>query len=809
MISDMRGWLADGWRVVLVTEGHGPAQRLTEVLRGEGLGARMAELTGPPEPSVPYVATGMLEHGFTWPSVKTAVLTENDLAGQPGSRTSTKDMRRMPSRRRGGVDPLQLTPGDYVVHEQHGVGRYVEMTSRTAAGATREYLVIEYAPSKRGQPPDRLYVPTDQLDEVTKYSGGEAPSLHRLGGADWAKAKGRARKAVRQIAAELIRLYSARVASPGHAFGADTPWQRELEDAFPYVETGDQLAAIDEVKSDMERPIPMDRLICGDVGYGKTEIAVRAAFKAVQDGLQVAVLVPTTLLVQQHFSTFSERYGPFPVRVRALSRFQSAAETEQTLRELADGEIDVVIGTHKLLSPEVRFKRLGLIIIDEEQRFGVEHKEYLKRLRTEVDVLSMSATPIPRTLEMGVAGIRQMSTILTPPEERHPVLTFVGPYDERQIAAAVRRELLRDGQVFFVHNRVASIGKVAARVSELVPEARVAVAHGQMNEHQLESIMVDFWDGKFDVLVATTIVESGLDIPNANTLIVDRADTYGLSQLHQLRGRVGRGRERAYAYFLYPPERTLTETAHERLATVAQHTEIGAGMYVALKDLEIRGAGNLLGGEQSGHIAGVGFDLYVRMIGEAVNELKGDGPADRPEVRVELPINAHIPHDYLPGERLRLEAYTQIAAIDNDAGAAAVRDELTDRYGQPPEPVLNLLEVARLRARARRAGLTDITLQGNHVRFAPVELPESKQVRVQRLYPRTLLKPAVRTMLVPAPKAVPGSSSAGASRSRTPVSGSATAIGGQPLRDRDMLAWCAELIEAVFGEQAPPAGTKA
>ncbi|HXP57321.1 MAG TPA: DEAD/DEAH box helicase, partial [Streptosporangiaceae bacterium] len=485
MIADMRGWLADGWQVVLVTEGHGPAQRLTEVLRGEGLGARMAELTDPPEPSVPYVATGLLEHGFTWPAVKLAVLTENDLAGQPGSRTSTKDMRRMPSRRRGGVDPLQLTPGDYVVHEQHGVGRYVEMTSRTAAGATREYLVIEYAPSKRGQPPDRLYVPSDQLDEVTKYVGGESPTLHRLGGADWAKAKGRARKAVRQIAAELIRLYSARVASPGHAFGPDTPWQRELEDAFPYVETGDQLAAIDEVKSDMERPIPMDRLICGDVGYGKTEIAVRAAFKAVQDGLQVAVLVPTTLLVQQHFSTFSERYAPFPVKVRALSRFQSAAETAATLRELADGEIDVVIGTHKLLSPEVQFKKLGLIIIDEEQRFGVEHKEYLKRLRTEVDVLSMSATPIPRTLEMGVAGIRQMSTILTPPEERHPVLTFVGPYDERQIAAAVRRELLRDGQVFFVHNRVSSIGKVAARVSELVPEARVAVAHGQMNEHQL------------------------------------------------------------------------------------------------------------------------------------------------------------------------------------------------------------------------------------------------------------------------------------------------------------------------------------
>jgi transcription-repair coupling factor (superfamily II helicase) len=806
MITDVRGWLSDGWRVVLVTEGHGPAQRLTELLRGEGLGARMEDVELPPEPGVPYVATGLLDHGFTWPSVRLAVLTESDLAGQPGGRSTTKDMRRMPSRRRGGVDPLQLTPGDYVVHEQHGVGRYVEMTSRTAAGATREYLVIEYAPGKRGQPPDRLYVPTDQLDEVTKYSGGEAPSLHRLGGADWAKAKGRARKAVRQIAAELIRLYSARTASPGHAFGPDTPWQRELEDAFPYVETADQLAAIEEVKGDMERPVPMDRLICGDVGYGKTEIAVRAAFKAVQDGKQVAVLVPTTLLVQQHYSTFSERYAPFPVQVRALSRFQSSAETAETLRGLAEGKVDVVIGTHKLLSPETRFSQLGLVIIDEEQRFGVEHKEYLKRLRTEVDVLSMSATPIPRTLEMGVAGIRQMSTILTPPEERHPVLTFVGPYDEKQIAAAVRRELLRDGQVFIVHNRVASIGKVAARIAELVPEARVAVAHGQMNEHTLEQIMFDFWERKYGVLVATTIVESGLDIPNANTLIVDRADTYGLSQLHQLRGRVGRGRERAYAYFLYPPERTLTETSHERLATVAQHTEVGAGMYVALKDLEIRGAGNLLGGEQSGHIAGIGFDLYVRMIGEAVSELKGDGPADRPEVRVELPVDAHIPHDYLPGERLRLEAYTQIASIDSDGDVAAVRDELTDRYGQPPEPVLNLLEVARLRARARKAGLTDITLQGNHVRFAPVELPESRQVRVQRLYPRTVLKPAVRTMLVPVPKAAPGSpapaAAPGASRSRIAAGAPRAVIGGQPLRDREMLAWCAGLIDAVFGEPA-------
>jgi transcription-repair coupling factor (superfamily II helicase) len=781
MLTDVRGWLAEGWRVVLVTEGHGPAHRLAEMLRGEGIGARLQDVEEAPEPGVPYVTTARVQNGFLWPAARLVLLTESDLAGHPAGLPTTRDMRRMPSRRRGGVDPLQLKAGDYVVHEQHGVGRYLEMTSRTAAGATREYLVIEYAPARRGQPPDRLYVPTDQLDEVTRYSGGEAPALHRLGGADWAKAKGRARKAVRQIASELIRLYSARMASPGFAFGPDTPWQRELEDAFPYVETPDQLGAIDEVKRDMERAVPMDRLICGDVGYGKTEIAVRAAFKAVQDGKQVAVLVPTTLLVQQHFSTFSERYAPFPVTVRPLSRFQGSGETAETLRGLADGTVDVVIGTHKLLSPETRFARLGLVIIDEEQRFGVEHKEYLKRLRTEVDVLGMSATPIPRTLEMGVAGIREMSTILTPPEERHPVLTFVGGYDAKQVAAAIRRELLRDGQIFFVHNRVSSIRKVAAQIAELVPEARIAVAHGQMNEHELEKIMVDFWERNYDVLVATTIVESGLDIPNANTLIIDRADMYGLSQLHQLRGRVGRGSERAYAYFLYPPERALTETAHERLATVAQHTEVGAGMYVAMKDLEIRGAGNLLGGEQSGHIAGVGFDLYVRMIGEAVSELKGDGPAEKPEVRVELPVNAHIPHDYVPGERLRLEAYTRIAAIDSEQDVDAARDELTDRYGQPPEPAGNLLEVARLRTAARRAGLTDITAAGNHIRFAPVELPDSRQVRAQRLYPKTVLKPAVRTMLVPVPKTAP--------------------VGGQPLRDTALLAWCGEVIRSVLADR--------
>ncbi|MFZ0323529.1 MAG: transcription-repair coupling factor, partial [Actinomycetes bacterium] len=658
-LDDVKGWLSGGWTVVLCTEGHGPAERLVERLADEGIPARLdVDLRDTPGADLVHVTTAQIEHGLMSESLRLVLLTESDLVGQ---RSSTKDMRRMPSRRRNTVDPLQLRTGDFVVHEQHGVGRYVEMMQREVQGATREYLVIEYAPAKRGQPGDRLFVPTDQLDLVTRYVGGEGPSLHRLGGADWAKTKGRARKAVRQIAAELVRLYSARMASPGFAYGPDTPWQRELEDAFPYVETPDQLASIDEVKADMEQPFPMDRLICGDVGYGKTEIAVRAAFKGVQDGKQVAVLVPTTLLVTQHLNTFTERFANFPVVVRPLSRFQSDKEVEETMTGIIEGTVDVVIGTHRLLQPTTRFKDLGLVIIDEEQRFGVEHKEHLKALRTHVDVLTMSATPIPRTLEMAVSGIRDMSTILTPPEERHPVLTFVGPFDEKQVGAAIRRELLREGQVFFVHNRVESIEKAAQRLRNLVPEARIEVAHGQMGEHQLENVIEQFWEKAVDVLVCTTIVESGLDIANANTLVVERADTLGLAQLHQLRGRVGRGRERGYAYFMYPPEKPLTETAHDRLATIAQHTDLGSGMAVAMKDLEIRGAGNVLGAEQSGHVEGVGFDLYIRLVGEAVADMRGDHREEVAEVRVELPVDAHLPHDWIPAERVRLQAYQRLA----------------------------------------------------------------------------------------------------------------------------------------------------
>jgi transcription-repair coupling factor (superfamily II helicase) len=481
-------------------------------------------------------------------------------------------------------------------------------------------------------------------------------------------------------------------------------------------------------------------------------------------------------------STFAERYAQFPINIKALSRFQTDKEVAEVLRGLADGTVDVVIGTQRLFSKDARFKDLGLVIVDEEQRFGVEHKEHLKQMRANVDVLTMSATPIPRTLEMAVTGIREMSTIQTPPEERHPVLTFVGAYEEKQIAAAVRRELLREGQVFYIHNRVESINRAASRLRELVPEARVAVAHGQMNEHTLERLIVDFWNREFDVLVCTTIVESGIDIANANTLIVERADAFGLAQLHQLRGRVGRGRERAYSYFLYPPEKPLTETAHERLATIAQHTDLGAGMYVAMKDLEIRGAGNLLGGEQSGHIEGVGFDLYVRMVGEAVNEFRalaeGRTEPEPADVRVDLPIDAHIPHDWVPDERLRLEAYKRIASITDPSGVTEVHDELVDRYGQLPPPVGNLLAVALFRAHARTAGLTEIAMQGNYIKFAPVELRESQSMRLQRVYPKSLVKAPTQTILVPKPVT--------------------QRLGGQPVTGLELLSWCRALIDAVL-----------
>jgi transcription-repair coupling factor (superfamily II helicase) len=776
-LADLRDHLAAGETIVVTAEGKGLATRYHDILTEAGLPTHQVDdLDAPPRPGHITVAIGRFSHGFVLPGLGLRLVTTADLTG---TEAPDQASRQLPKRRRKEINPLELTAGDLIVHDQHGVGRYIEMTQREVGGATRDYLVIEYAPSKRGQPGDRLYVPMDQLHQITRYVGGDAPSLDRLGGADWSKRKARAKKAVREIAQELIQLYAARLATQGFAFSRDTEWQQEMEDSFTYVETPDQLSCIDEVKRDMERPTSMDRLVCGDVGYGKTEIAVRAAFKAVQDGKQVVILVPTTLLAQQHHATFSGRFAGFPVTVAPLSRFQSAAEERRTIEGLASGAVDVVIGTHRLLSNDIAFKDLGLVIIDEEQRFGVEHKEKLKRLRLDADVLAMSATPIPRTLELAITGIRELSVIQTPPEERHPVLTFVGAYDEGQITAAIRRELAREGQVFFVHNRVESIARLAARVAELVPEARVAVAHGKMTERALEQVMVDFWERRADVLVCTTIVESGLDIQTANTLIVDRADAMGLSQLHQLRGRVGRSRERGYAYFFYPVEKVLTETAHDRLATMAAHSELGSGLSIAMKDLEIRGAGNLLGADQSGHIAEVGFDLYLRLVGEAVAEFKGGEQAEpEPEMRIDLPVDAHLPEEYVESERLRLEMYKRIAEVRTEADLAGVVDELTDRYGDPPAPVLALIAVGRFRLRAMAAGVAEVVAQGKYVRFGPVDLPDSRRLRLDRLYPGSVVKRAEHNLLVPRPM--------------TPH------VPRQPIVDLELLEWAEGVVDKVL-----------
>lgn len=753
VIADLKSYLNQGFLVVISLQGHGLQERYRDILQEADIPAVLkAGVDNQLVRSSVYLVTSALKNGFVEESNKILFLTEGEITGTRDSRITAT---RMPSRRKKTIDPLELKSGDYVVHEQHGVGRYVELVQRTVAGASREYLVIEYAASKRGQPADRIYVPTDALEQITRYVGGETPAVHRIGGGDWIKAKSRAKKAVKEIAGELIRLYAARTSSPGFAFSPDTTWQRELEDSFAYVETPDQLVTINEVKADMEKPYPMDRIVCGDVGYGKTEIAIRAAFKAVQDGKQVAVLVPTTLLAQQHFATFSSRYAGFPIKVAALSRFNTSKEINEVLKELSAGSVDVVIGTHRLLSEDVTFRDLGLIIVDEEQRFGVEHKEKLKKLRASVDVLAMSATPIPRTLEMAITGIREMSTIATPPEERHPVLTYVGAYDDKQVAAAIHRELLRDGQVFYIHNRVESIDEVATKIRKLVPEARVAIAHGQMNESALEQVVVAFWNKEFDVLVSTTIVENGIDVANANTLIVERADVFGLSQLHQLRGRVGRSRERAYAYFLYPADKPLSELALDRLTTIAKNTELGAGMQVALKDLEIRGAGNLLGGEQSGHIADVGFDLYMRMVGEAVNDYKRgviDGVEDIQECKVELPITAHLSAEYVPADRLRLDLYRRLADAKDDAAINSIREELQDRFGPLPHEAQALLRIAQLRTYVKGHGITDFAVQGRFVKVAPFAPTESMELKINRLYPGSIVKSVTKVVLISRPQ---------------------------------------------------------
>ena len=776
-------------RAAFVAPAKGTIERTAERLREHGISARIATPGLEPVDGAVTLYQALSHGGIVFGGPNLVVVTETDVTGnRVGDIGAAK--RRSP-KRRNRVDPLALKPGDYVVHETHGIGRFLKMAERTVSDSRREYIVLEYQPAKRGQPADQLWVPMESLDLLSRYSGGEQPHLSKMGGSDWKSTKRKARAAVREIAGELVELYAKRQAAPGHAFAPDTPWQHEMEDAFPFVETEDQLNAIEAVKHDMEQPVPMDRVIVGDVGFGKTEVAVRAAFKAVQDGKQVAVLVPTTLLAQQHYTTFSSRMDGFGVTVRELSRFTSAADAKKILAGLADGSVDVVIGTHRLLATGVQWKNLGLIVVDEEQRFGVEHKEHIKALKSHVDVLTMTATPIPRTLEMSLTGIREMTSITTPPEDRHPVLTYVGPQEDKQVAAAIRRELLRDGQVFYIHNKVADIEKVARRIRELVPEARVVIAHGQMSEQVLEQTVQGFWNREYDVLVCTTIVETGLDIANANTLIVENAQNMGLSQLHQLRGRVGRSRERAYAYFLYPKEITLTETSYDRLATIAQNNDLGAGIAVAQKDLEMRGAGNVLGSEQSGHIAGVGFDMYVRLVGEAVETYKAlmsgeviDATDQGPkEIRIDLPVDAHIPETYINSERLRLEAYRKLAEARTEEDLRTVADEMVDRFGALPQEVEHLMAVARVRQQARAAGVSDILTQGTRIKIHPVELPDSKQVRLKRLYPGANFRAAAKTLQVPMPR-------------------ESKAINSPNLRDTELLQWVADFLTAMFDAPA-------
>ena len=732
-----RGLIGQDLRTVLTTVGHGPARRLSDVLGEQVVAADLREtIDADTPPGRVEIVPSSLRHGFLSEELGLAILGEWDLFGP---RRGGKASRRMGTRAKAAETVLKLDEGDAVVHRTHGVGIYRGMVTREVNGpdgrpVTRDYVQLEYANG------DQLFVPSDQVDAVARYQGGDKPNPMRLGGAQWEKAKNRVRGAVRDIAAELIRLYAARMHAPGQAFSPDGSMQRELEDAFPYVETPDQLTVVEEIKRDMEAPLPMDRILAGDVGFGKTEVAVRAAAKAVFDGAQVAVLVPTTILAQQHFETFRERFAGFPVELRMLSRFVTDADRRATLDGVAAGTVDLVVGTHTLLSKSVEWKNLGLVIVDEEQRFGVSQKERLKQLRTHVDVLSMSATPIPRTLEMAVSGIRDLSTIETPPEDRQPILTLVREYDEGQIALAIRRELLRDGQVFYVHNQVDTIHTVAANIQEMVPDARVEVAHGQMTERELERVMVRFWQREFDVLVCTTIVESGLDIPNANTLIIERADLLGLSQLHQLRGRVGRSSERGYAYFLYPEGVSMTETAYERLQTIADHARLGSGLAIAMRDLEIRGAGNVVGAEQSGHVAAVGFDMYSELLKEEVADLTGEPVQQEAELTFELPVDAHLPTDYVEDEAQRLAMYKRISAIRDAAGVKRVEAELVDRFGRLPDPARALMTLAALKAAVRRWGLTEVVVtpargaKPASLRLSPVSLSDAQQVQLYRAH---------------------------------------------------------------------------
>ncbi len=750
--------IGNGYRVVVAADGNGSASRLHSLLLDQGLDFPIRKPPTDPDDVLQigpggHIVVAPLHRGVTLANVKVSIVAESDLTGR---RRAHRKARRQPKRDSASTFE-DLKSGSYVVHHQHGVGKYDGMVKRAIGGVERDYLLISY---KGG---DKLYVPSDQIDSLRQYVGGEAPTLHRLGGSDFAKAKSRVKSEVRQIAQELVLLYQQRITAEGHAFAQDTPWQHEMEDAFPFVETPDQRTAIDDIKADMERTHPMDRLVCGDVGFGKTEIAIRAAFKAIQDGKQVAVLAPTTLLATQHGNTFADRFAGYPVRVEVLSRFLTAGQAKKVIEQVKSGEVDCIIGTHRLLAADINFKDLGLLVVDEEQRFGVQHKEKMKKMKTNVDVLTLSATPIPRTLEMSLVGIRDLSLLQTPPAERQPILTFVGEYDERVAIEAIRRELLREGQVFWVHNRVKSIDTAAARLRQLVPEARIAVAHGQMDEATLETVVQDFWDGDYDVLVCTTIIESGIDMPAVNTLVVERSDLLGLGQMHQLRGRVGRSGQRAYAYLFHPRDKILTEEAYERLRTIGESTELGSGFKIAMRDLEIRGAGSLLGESQSGHIAAVGYDLYCQMVTEAVSEMKGEPPKAAPaEIKLDVPTDSFLPPDYVVKEELRLEAYRRLAAVETAAQVDDIRVEWEDRYGPLPAPAEALLQVGYLRAECHRLGLRDIQISTTDAKLSPLELKMSETIKLRRLSKGAKYKEDLGQLVVPIPRRNPDGSSADA-----------------------------------------------
>ncbi len=692
------------------------------------------------------MATARLQSGFIAPQFHLAVIPDHRLFQR--RRAAEKPGRE---RRRGVLRSFaDLRTGDIVVHEDHGIARFAGFDTKTVAGVTRDYLYLEYAGS------DRVFVPVDQLAKISRYvgAGGAHPPLSKLGGTRWETIKSRARRAAQELAGELLNLYAERKRREGHSFPVDSDWQREFEDAFPYNETPDQRDAIEFVKADMEAPRPMDRLICGDVGYGKTEVALRAAFKSAQDGKQVMVLAPTTILAQQHFGTFTERLKDYPVTIEHVSRFRSAAEQRDTVARFAKGEVDILIGTHRLLSRDVRAKDLGLLVVDEEQRFGVKQKELLRQLKLRVDVIAMSATPIPRTLQMSLAGIRDISVIETPPEGRRPVKTYVGEYDEELVRRALIREKERHGQAFFLHNRVETIEETAVRLRGLCPGMRFEVAHGQMDESTLEKRMLSFLRGDADVLVCTSIIESGIDIPQANTLIVERSDNFGLSQLYQIRGRVGRSRERAYAYLLYPSAAALTPEAAQRLSALSDYTELGAGFKIAMRDLELRGAGNLLGDEQSGHVAALGFELYMQMLDEAVAAMEEDVASDEEwePVRLDVNVDAYVPADYIPYEQAKVDVHRRIAGAREVADLAALRDELEDRFGDIPDPLHNLIALQQARIKLGQAGARAVTVRGDRLAVTPIELDSVRAKKIRAEIPEALYESGKSQLSVRVPK---------------------------------------------------------